>query len=535
MSGATPESATTVLLASAWSARWRAPEMSVALARHAESQAGAPESRVAARAVAVGAGFRLGGGTVDLPDAVSAMRAVEAAGATRYGDVTAAELTCALRIDLAGRASAVGLPRAAFTALEPVLLTAPAGSSAELPAPHAMRAAALVRSVRCLSAYGPRNELDEALSMADRLYASETALDTATVTALRALVHAVTAAWCRRRSDPSAAVSAAADGLRLLDGGADRAADGVYARTRLILELVSALLDRGDVAAASRFADPVLGSPPRAPDAAAAGWLRFVVAVRLHWRCGELRQAQRMLREASATARHYRLDGLLTESQSSLAELCDLTGDAAEAAECARSARDAANTRAERRRSARSVLAAEFPPAVNEPDEMFARLGDALAGFTPAAGEAEPAEAPAEPAELPAEPAEPPAEPAAAGGSRRHGPGARQLAVSQVPGVVVAEGTGGRRRAPDPGGDQTVLAAPSGTRSATPPGPNPTRRCHAGSTVLRASDRGSRPRGRARAAVRSRSGRQGMPPRPAKCRHRASRPWRRPRRVIRRG
>lgn len=431
-----PDDAAGLLLSSAWLARWRAPELAATLARHVGATAGDTPTRVGADAVAASVAFRLGGSRAALPGALAAMHTVEASGVADFRGVPARDVAAALRVDIAGCAATVGRPDAAFAVLRPVF--APDAAST----PRATRAAGLVRLARALSREAGRPELGQALRAADGLYEAETELHAGTVTALRGLLRAVMAARRRRAGDASRAVEVAADGLRSLPGDDALSSEGAHARARLTQELVCALLDRGERDAAQRFAAPVLATTVRAQDAGSSGWLRLLLAERVHRLRGEYPRAQGMLREAAAIAARYRRHGLLAAAQQSLAELEEAQGDTEQALLLGRDAHASARAAAGQREHARAALDAEFPERESH-EELFAVLRSWL-GALDTRSTSEAAERP-----IP-EPEPEPAE-SAGGRRRRHRADATgSFAVNAVPGIVVAEGTGGRRRAPEP-------------------------------------------------------------------------------------
>ena len=156
---------------SAWSLRWRAPELALVLAERASAaarQLGDEPARSRADTTAVFASCRLGQKLAVAERALAALRSAD-----RLGDTASAPV---LRLELAGIARTVGLPLVGAELLRPVL--------AESSAPG-HRAAALVRLVGCLAYRAEPRVLDAALARADQLYTEDRDLGRDTVVLLR--------------------------------------------------------------------------------------------------------------------------------------------------------------------------------------------------------------------------------------------------------------------------------------------------------------------------------------------------------------
>lgn len=360
------------LLDSAWRWRWRAPELALVFGKHAEALATVADDGfglIRARACALTAGFRLGQGTELLPDALAMLRQATD------------DLAGSLRLEAAEHVRALGLPRYGFALLRPLL------SAYDLSS--ASRAITVVHLVSCLVPFGWRAQLCDAMAYADHLYAEDRELEVETVYALRGQLRALAAVEHRRQGELGQAVDAALDGLSLLavpSGQVSSAADTERARVRLTLELVLALLDRGDRYAAQKAAEPVLHAPPRATSAEAVGWLRLVLATRVHQPSGDFPRAEHLLRETAAIARHHQFDKLLVEASGALAELAELVDRSAEALEHSRVAQAARNAAARHREQARALLADEVPAFTDQPAAMVEQLERFIAA--PAWGDA---------------------------------------------------------------------------------------------------------------------------------------------------
>lgn len=363
-----------LLIDSAEQLRWRAPELSLVIARRAasfavETQDDALELR--ANALVVGNLVRLGRHSEAVRPAVSALGDAESAGRV--------EVAAKLRVDLASSSRSIGISGAGFAILRAVLDSADA--------PPGVRASALAESVSCLAHLGRREEFDDALAEADRLFAADTGLWPDTRRLLRAVLCARTAAYRRRHGDPPGAVAAVTEGLTLLDGLSDQHIEGGQARTRLTLELVCALLDDGDQAPAWRHAEQVVAEPQRATSAAAAGRLMLVAAMRILIPTGRLDQGRAWLGDAARLGERHSLEPLLVDALTALAHVQELAGEPRAALESLRRARAAEYRHLRAATEARMMLVEQLRGSVRVPEDAAAILRAAVR--TPAQGSAQ--------------------------------------------------------------------------------------------------------------------------------------------------
>ncbi|WP_206795200.1 hypothetical protein [Amycolatopsis sp. MtRt-6] len=339
----------------------RAPELALVLGERAAAlseAAGADEQWIRAESLVVSARVRLGERPGTVGRAVAALRAAEHAG---YGDIAAR-----LRIDLAVCARSLGVPLTGLAALRPVL-TDPVVSPVH-------RAAALCHLVGCLGQLGRKSELDRVLVEADKLVVGDDSLSADTQLLVRALLRVGTAAHRRRHGDLTAAADAARTGLGFLERLDNPADDGGLVRIRLVLLLVSTLLDRGDTEMAYDIAEPVLAEPVRAAGVAPMGWLRLAVATRIHLPAGAGEAAIELVREAVASTDRHGLSAVTARLWLELAQLQERFGQAEEAIACLYRSRAAEQLHARARRQACSVLAGEFgtgEPASIDLDEVL--------------------------------------------------------------------------------------------------------------------------------------------------------------------
>ncbi|SFW72728.1 hypothetical protein [Amycolatopsis australiensis] len=339
----------------------RAPELALVLGERAAAlaeAAGADEQWIRAESLVVSSRVRLGERPGTVGRAVAALRAAEHAG---YGDIAAR-----LRIDLAVCARSLGVPLTGLAALRPVL-TDPVVSPVH-------RAAALCHLVGCLGLIGRKAELDRVLVEADKLVLGDDSLGADTQLLVRALLRVGTAAHRRRHGDLTAAADAARTGLGFLEKLDNPADDGGLVRIRLVLLLVSTLLDRGDTEMAYEIAEPMLAEPVRAAGVAPMGWLRLAVATRIHLPAGAGEAATELVREAVASTERHGLAAVTARLWLELAQLQERFGQAEEAIACLYRSRAAEQLHARARRQACSVLAGEFgtgEPASVDLDEVL--------------------------------------------------------------------------------------------------------------------------------------------------------------------
>jgi diguanylate cyclase (GGDEF)-like protein len=337
----------------AWQLRWRAPELSLVLSERASALATSrrdESERLRAETLAVFALNRLDKGPQAVERAVSALKAAEAGNHV--------DLAWRLRVELASSARAAGVPLTGFGVLKPVLRADGV--------PADVRAAALVALTDCLVLIGRSKELTDALDQADQLYGDDIALDHDAKLLSRALLRASAARQHRRWGDLRSAVAVARDGLALLDGLSDTAADSGYVAGHLVLELVCALMDSEQLADAVAAARDLLERPVRAPSAAPVGWLKLALATRVHLPAGRTNIANDLLLDVADIAARHQLDPLLSESMLALSHVHEMAGQLAEALACLRSAHTAERRRTATLYTVRTKLAEEFAAAHRE-------------------------------------------------------------------------------------------------------------------------------------------------------------------------
>ncbi|WP_329065140.1 hypothetical protein [Amycolatopsis sp. NBC_01480] len=325
----------------------RAPELALVLGERAAAlaeSAGADEQWIRAESLVVSARVRIGSRPSTVGRAVAALRAAEHAG---YGDIAAR-----LRIDLAVCARSLGTPLTGIAALRPVL------SDPVVSPVH--RAEALCHLVGCLAQFGRKAELDRVLVEADRLVQHDDSLDSDTRLLVRALLRNGTAAHRRRHGDLTAAADAARTGLGFLEKMDRPEDDGGLVRVRLVLQLVSTLLDRGDAEMALEIAQPTLAEPVRAAGVAPASWLRLAVATRIHLPAGAGEAATELVREAVASTERHGLHAVTARLWLELSQIEERFGRAEEAIACLHRSRAAEHLHSRSRRQACGLLAGEF-------------------------------------------------------------------------------------------------------------------------------------------------------------------------------
>ncbi|ASR35013.1 hypothetical protein BAY61_08495 [Prauserella marina] len=408
----------------------RAPELALVLGERAASlaeAAGSNELWIRAESVVVHARVRLGHRASTVGRAVAALRAAEDAGQ--------AAIAAQLRTDLAVCARSVGTPLTGLAVLRPVLTVA--GLSAT------QRATALSHLVGCLGTLGRRAELDRVLLEGDRLVSADGELDEDGKLQARALIRVAVSAHRRRHGDLVGAADSARTGIGFLDQLEDPSVDGGVARVRLVLELVCALLDRGELETAAEIAEPVFATPERAATAAPACWLRLAIALRVLLPGGAADKAARLLREAVHSAERHGLHALAGRLWLELAHVEERTGDPAEAIRCLHKARAAEHVHARARSQACAALTGEFGSGEQAPVD--------LAEIVASAASAPVSSAPAAPAAgaIPAAAAARPTEPV---GGRRSAEGAVRTAAALTGSPSIpAQGQQSRTVPPRPG------------------------------------------------------------------------------------
>jgi hypothetical protein len=350
------------LVESAMLLRWRAPELTLLLADRAVTAA--QDDQMAVRRadhLAVFALNRLG-------------RQGEAAHRLfpMIGEVdTPAGLRHELYVELAHCAVALGEPA---TALEAVRAVLAAGDDI---AP-VLRGAALVAAAEASSALGKGARVTSALDEADELYREDPSLDRDTALLLRASARAVAAARHRRDGAAAEAEVQARAGRELLTGLADPEHDSGEVSSRLMLEMVIALLGRGEGDTAIKEARPLLRRPVRAAAAGAVGRLRLALATRVHLAEGRHEPALTLLADAVEGAQRHGVDAVLAECLEGLSHVHEARGEFADALHCMRAARAAEGRHRRTVEDGRSTLLQHWGPARREVESLVDQVAALL-------------------------------------------------------------------------------------------------------------------------------------------------------------
>ena len=333
------------LVRSAEVLRTSAPELSVQLARRAllvgatdtSSTASSTTSAGEARALNMRAQAVLASGLVRISQHVGAVEPGFAALALAESG-GALVLAAELRLDLAACAQEVGEPLLGGVLLRPVLEATQA--------PPSVRAAALGRLVGCLAHVARRDDIEDALSEADRLLAADDGINPDARRMERARLAVRSAAYHRWYGDNEDAVTAARDGLNLLERlRRELRPESDRLHARLVLELVCALLDEGELYEAEEAARPTVDEPVRATSAESVGQLMLAVATRVHLPSGEVDRGRGLVDQAAWLAERHNLDSLLADALTELSRLDEQAGRTKEALEAMRSARAAEQRR----------------------------------------------------------------------------------------------------------------------------------------------------------------------------------------------
>jgi GGDEF domain-containing protein len=326
--------------------RWSAPELVVQYAGRALAESGTAEAPVVVRAQALvsAALVRVGRYADAVAPALAALRSADQVGRP--------EFALAIRLDLAVCAKALNEPLLGCAIVRPVL-----ESTAARPA---VRADAIATLVGCAEHVGRRDDLEDLLAEAERLLAADETLGPDARRIERALLSVQTAAYHRRYGDTEDAVEAAQSGLGLLTKLRDRAFEGGRVRLRLILELVCALLDEGELTEAMRVAGPVLGEPIRAASADPAGRLLLAVATRVALPGGKADHGRELLGQVTRIAERHGLDWLLADALTVIANLDEVACLPVDALAALRGARAAEDRQRRSADAAKRQLMIEF-------------------------------------------------------------------------------------------------------------------------------------------------------------------------------
>jgi GGDEF domain-containing protein len=330
------------LVRSAEALRTSAPELSVQLARRAllvgatdisASNTSAGEARtlsMRAQAVLASGLVRTSQHVGAVEPGFAALALAESGGAL----VLAAEL----RLDLAACAQEIGEPLLGGALLRPVLEATQA--------PPSVRAAALGRLVGCVAHVARRDDVEDALAEADRLLAADDGLSPDIRRMERARLAVRSAAYHRWYGDNEDAVTAARDGLTLLGRlRRELRAESDRLHSRLVLELVCALLDEGELNEAEDVAHPTVDEPVRATSAESVGQLMLAMATRVHLPAGEVDRGRVLLDQAAWLAERHGLDSVLADALTEVSRLDEQAGRTKEALEAMRAARAAEQRR----------------------------------------------------------------------------------------------------------------------------------------------------------------------------------------------
>jgi hypothetical protein len=379
--------------------RWSAPELVVQYARRAlTTDAGADgQVVVKAQAVLTAALHRLGRYADAVEPALVALRNADQSGVPDFAS--------AVQLDLAGCARGLGEPLLGCAILRPVL-----DSTGVRPA---TRAGAIAHLVACAAHIGRRDDLEDALAEADRLYAADDGLDPDSRRLRRALLAVCTSAYHRRHGETEDAAQAAHDGLGLLARLRDPNLEGGQVRARLTVELVCSLLDEGGLTEADEVAAAVLAEPVRAAAAPAMGRLLLVMASRLRLPAGQVEQGRSLLDQAAWIGERHDLDWLVSDALSAIALLEEQSAKPVEALRALRTSHAAKDRHRRAVDSARRQLMIEFGMADLPIDAVNLLLRTALrpSSAVPVAPVATPAPAVAPVAAVPPRPSAPAATP----------------------------------------------------------------------------------------------------------------------------
>ncbi|SER67437.1 diguanylate cyclase [Actinokineospora terrae] len=346
------------LVAAADRLRWSAPELAVQFADRSLRSGAADAATTTTAQVLLGTGLvRLGRHAEAVEPALAALRAVTSGGLV--------ERAAAVRVALAACARVLGEPLAGSELLRPVLRATTAAP--------ATRALALGQFVACAGHVGRRDDLEDALAEADRLLAADDALSQDARKLERALLCVRAASYHRRHGDTEAATEVAREGLALLNRLSAVGVEGGLAKARLVLEMVCALLDDGDIDEATLVAATVLGEPVRATSALALGRLRLAMASRVYLPSGRAELGRATLVDVVRLADRHGLDSLAADAWTFLAHAEEEAGHPGEALHALRSARAAEYRYLRAASTARGLLVAEVG-AVVDPESVVSLL-----------------------------------------------------------------------------------------------------------------------------------------------------------------
>ena len=184
-----------------------------------------------------------------------------------------------------------------------------------------------------------RDDVEDALTEADRLLAADDSLSADARRMERARLAVRSAAYHRWYGDNEEAVTAARDGLTLLSRlQHELRAESDRLHARLVLELVCALLDEGQLHEAEDAARPTVDEPVRATSAESVGQVMLAMATRVHLPAGEVDRGRGLLDQAAWLAERHGLDSLLADALTELSRLDEQAGHVKDALEALRAA-----------------------------------------------------------------------------------------------------------------------------------------------------------------------------------------------------
>ena len=302
------------LVHSAETLRFSAPELAVQLARRAllvgASVTGAEPG--IARPLSMRAQAVLASGLVAINRHVEAV--APAAAALAFAERGGApDLAAAMRLDLAACAREVGEPLVGSGVLRPVLTdgrTRPA-----------VRGRAIGRLVGCVAPIVRRDDVEDAIVEADRLFAADDGLSPDERRLERASLAVRTAAYHRWYGDVEDAIEVSRDGLSVLARVHEHDATSGRLRARLVLELICALLDNGELDEADSVARPVIDEPVRATSAQPVGRIMLAVSTRVHLPGGRVDLGRGLLDQVVRLAERHGHDSLLADALTTVSQL----------------------------------------------------------------------------------------------------------------------------------------------------------------------------------------------------------------------
>lgn len=346
-----------------------APELSAQFARRAliTGESSDATTRMRAQALFAAGLVQLGHYASAVEPALAALHAAETAGATR--------LATAVRLDLAACARGIGEPVAGCAILAPVL--------ADREVPSGLRGVALGQLVSCTTFVGRRDDLEDALTEADRLLAADGTIGKDSRQVERARLQARAAAYFRWYGDTEDAASAARSGLAALRSLQDAQQEGGRIYAKLILELVCALLDDSELSEAEEAAEPLLTRPVRAAAAPAVGSLLLAVGTRVYLPTGRITLGRGVLGHASWVAERHGLEWLLADSMNELSHLEEQAGQALAALHALRAAHAAEHRQLRAVGTAKRLMLGEFGVGDRDPATVTSLLRSVIRPAAP--------------------------------------------------------------------------------------------------------------------------------------------------------